>query len=119
MRILLIILMFGLPILCGAGEVYKWRDKYGNIHYSDVEPDNKQTAKRKIIKASGPKALTEEESKKATDCQRARSNIATLTESEVVRMDLNNDGVAEELSKEQREQQIKSMQAVATANCSQ
>jgi len=57
MRALVFVLMLSLPLAGNAAEVYKWRDKDGNIHYSDVEPP-KQTAQRKVVKNKNAKALT-------------------------------------------------------------
>ena len=60
MRALVLILMFSFPLMCNAGQVYKWRDNTGNIHYSDVEPTKLQ-AQRKVVKAKDAKPLTPEQ----------------------------------------------------------
>ena len=114
MRLLVLILILCLPVIGSAGQVYKWRDKYGTTHYSDIEPVD-QSAQRKSIKAKRVKAL----SPKEMACENARNNLKTFANSSVVQMDLNNDGVLEDLSAEQIAQQTKAMQAAVVANCSQ
>lgn len=118
MRILITIFLLVLPLLCSAGQVYKWRDKYGNIHYSDVEPANQNTqrkdVKTTIPKETAPVVLTD----KQIACERARNNLKALAESETVQMDLDNDGKAELLTDAQRAQQTTAMEAAVTANCS-
>lgn len=121
MRIFIIILLFSLPMLCNAGQVYKWRDKNGNIHYSDVEPAD-QKAQRKTLKAEKAKELAPVAApltEKQISCERARTNLKILATREIVQMDLDKDGKAEELSAEQRAQQSTAMQKAVDSNCSQ
>ncbi|MGH8108482.1 MAG: DUF4124 domain-containing protein [Arenimonas sp.] len=113
MRILIIILMLAIPVLSQAGQVYKWRDKNGNVHYSDVEPANQKAQNKTPKKPAGPKPMTEKEA----ECARLQGYVKVLTDSEVVKMDLNNDGVVEELNSAQRAEQTKLMQERAAASC--
>lgn len=115
MRILIFIFILSLPVLCDAGQVYKWRDRDGNVYYSDVEPNN-QSTQRKIVKAKDP--IPAPLTAKELACERARNNIKTLAESDTVQMDLDKDGKLELLSAEQRAQQMKAMEAAVAANCS-
>lgn len=113
MRVLIFIFIFSLPALCSAQQVFKWRDKNGNTHYSDVEPAS-QNAQRKVLKAPPQnKVLTESE----LACERAKLNLKVLTESEIVQMDLNNDGKLEQLNTEQRAQQTEVMKTAIKAKC--
>ena len=114
MRILIIILMLAIPMLGQAGQVYKWRDKNGNVHYSDIEPNN-QKAQNKTVKATGPKAMTPKEA----ECAKLEGYVKVLTDSEIVKMDLNHDGVVEELTDAQRAEQTKAMKERAAASCTQ
>lgn len=128
MRAFVLILMFSFPLFCNAAEVYKWRDKDGNIHYSDVEPP-KQDAQRKSVKARQAKPLTADEqaAKEKADklalqkaaCDKAKQNVATITDARNTRisMDLDNDGKPEELTAEQRAAQVERMKATATLSC--
>ena len=126
MRALVLILMFSFPLLCNAGEIYKWRDKDGNIHYSDVEPA-KQTAQRKVVKPKSTKALSPEEqaakdkadkaAEKASACSVAQSRVKIITSTNNIQMDLNNDGKPESLTPEQYAQQTEILKAQANIQC--
>jgi len=126
MRALVLILMISFPLLCHAGEIYKWRDKDGNIHYSDVEPA-KQAAERKVVKPKHTKPLTSYEiaekarTDKAANCETAKKNYSSISNASNARvmMDLNNDGKAEVLTPEQRSAQTELMKAAVTIDCAQ
>ena len=130
MRALVLMLMICFPLLGNAAEVYKWRDKNGNIHYSDVEPA-KQSAQRKTVKNKTAKALTPEEqaakakadkaAAKTAACDSAKKNVATITDSKYtsISMDLNGDGKPEDITPEQRAAQTEVMKAAVTINCAQ
>ena len=126
MRILILVLIFALPGICHSGEVYKWRDKNGNIHYSDVEPP-KQQAERKVVKSKTDKPLTAEQlaakekaaeaARKAAACEFAQSRMKIITGSSNITMDLNNDGVPETLTPAQRAAQADLIKAEVTVQC--
>jgi hypothetical protein len=130
MRALVLVLMICCPLIGNAAEVYKWRDKDGNIHYSDVEPA-KQTAQRKTLKNKSAKALTPEEqaakdkadkiAAKTAACDGAKKNVATISDPKntKITMDLNGDGKPEDITPEQRAAQTEVMKAAVTINCSQ
>lgn len=128
MRILIFILMLGFPFLCHAGQVYKWRDKDGNIQYSDVEPA-KESSQRKVVKAKDAKPLTAEEkaakdkadkaAARKAECDKAKANVATISGTSKILMDLDKDGKPEELTPEQRASQTEVMKAAVTINCTQ
>ncbi len=130
MRVLVFVLLLSLPALCNAGQVYKWRDKDGNIHYSDVEPP-KQDAQRKNVKNKNPKAMTPEElaakakadklAAKKASCDQSKQNVATITDSKYAKitMDIDGDGKPDELTPAQRASQTEVLKAVVTVNCSQ
>ena len=128
MRTLVLILMISFPLLSSAAEVYKWRDKDGNIHYSDVEPA-KQTAQRKVVKATDGKPLTPEQlaakekadkaKARQAECDKAKANVAIISGKGKVLMDLNNDGKPLELTPEQRASQTELLKAAVVINCTQ
>jgi Domain of unknown function (DUF4124) len=130
MRAFVLILMICFPLLGNAAEVYKWRDKNGNIHYSDVEPA-KQAAQRKTVKNKSVKPLTPDEqaakakaekvAAKTAACDGAKKNVATITDpnNKIISMDLDGDGKSEDITPEQRAAQTEVMKAAVTINCSQ
>ncbi len=128
MRIFVFVLVLLFPLLSHAAEVYKWRDKDGNIHYSDVEPA-KQSSERKVVKAKDGKPLTPEQlaAKEKADkaklrkaeCDKAKANVTTISGTGKILMDLNNDGKPEELTPEQRASQTEIMKAAVIINCTQ
>jgi hypothetical protein len=130
MRILLLILLLSFPLLCNAAEVYKWRDKDGNIHYSDVEPP-KQNALRKVVKNKPAKVLSpaEQAAKEKADkvaanaaaCDGAKKNVAAISDTKnvIITMDLDGDGKSEEITAAQRTTQTERMKASVILNCSQ
>lgn len=128
MRALVLILMLSFPLLCSAAEVYKWRDKDGNIHYSDVEP-SKQSTERKVVKAKDGKPLTPEQQAakdkadkakvRQAQCDKAKANVATISGTGKILMDLNGDGKPEEITPEQRASQTEVMKAAVVINCTQ
>ncbi len=128
MRALVLILMLSFPLLCSAGEVYKWRDKDGNIHYSDVEPP-KQPTERKVVKAKDGKPLTPEQQAakdkadkakvRQAECDKAKANVTTISGTSKILMDLNGDGKPEEITPEQRASQTEVMKAAVVINCTQ
>jgi len=130
MRALVLILMICFPLLGTTAEVYKWRDKDGNIHYSDVEPA-KQSAQRKTVKNKTTKVLTPEEqaakdkadkaAAKVAACDGAKKNAAAITDVKNTRitMDLDGDGKPEEITPEQRTAQTERMKATVILNCTQ
>lgn len=130
MRALVLILMICFPLFGSAAEVYKWRDKDGNMNYSDVEPP-KQTAERKTVKNKTAKVLTPEEqaakdksdkaAAKTAACDGAKKNVATISDGKntVITMDLDGDGKPEEITAAQRAAQTERMKATVTLNCTQ
>jgi hypothetical protein len=129
MRVLVLLLMISFPLLCNA-EVYKWRDKDGNIHYSDTQPPT-QTVQHKIVKNKTAKALTPEQqaakdkadkaAAKTAACDGAKKNVATISDAKntKITMDLNGDGKPEDITPEQRAAQTEVMKAAVTINCAQ
>jgi len=128
MRILVMILILSFPLLSSAAEVYKWRDKDGNIHYSDVEPA-KQTTERKVVKAKDGKPLTPEQlaakekadkaKARQAECEKSKANVALISGNGKILMDLNNDGKPVEITPEQRASQTELLKAAVVINCTQ
>jgi Domain of unknown function (DUF4124) len=123
MRILIFILVLCLPALCCASQVYKWRDQSGNIHYSDIEPID-QTAQNKRIKPSGPKPVTPDQAKLASQkalCDAATKNYVAISNpnNTVIKMTLGDDGISKALTPEQRVTQTEILKARVTISCTQ
>jgi hypothetical protein len=128
-----LILALGLALLLApsaeATRFYKWVDENGVTHYSDSPPEHgryEQIQTRDPVSRledlpldeddaedegaqpapappAGPQTLSEA---RRINCETARTNLATLTSFEVIRMDLDGDGQLDTLSAEQRQDQI-------------
>ena len=96
-----------------AGEVYKWTDEKGVVHYGDAPPEGSAATKvavREIRAADEPAAPAEaakpEEKPAAptaqSNCDIAKRNLETLVKAPRVEMDNDGDGKPEPLSDEQR-----------------
>jgi hypothetical protein len=61
-RILLLIVLFVLPGLV-FGQVYKWTDKEGNVHFGDSPPDDADTIQLNTARTPSPEQVQEAQSK--------------------------------------------------------
>jgi len=113
----LLALMLSVPLQ--AQSVYKWTDEKGVVHYSDQPPPDQAKAERLQIRtltvqreegrveASQAQDGDDGEPKRESPaCASARHNLVVLENNDIVRMDLDGDGEAEELTQEQREAEL-------------
>lgn len=99
-----------------AQAVYKWTDEKGVVHYSDQPPPDSQASERININALGRRTSAQEETAASAGdaaerpdsaaCTTARQNLVVFENNDVIRMDLDGDGTAEELTAEQRDQEL-------------
>jgi hypothetical protein len=100
-----------------AQAVYKWTDEKGVVHYSDQPPPDSQAAERLNIKTLGRHRMDAQQEAEANAdetserpdsaaCTTARQNLVVFENNDVIRMDLDGDGTSEELTPEQREQEL-------------
>ncbi len=117
-----------------AGEVYKWTDEDGVVHYTDSPPEGKPFTTKEVktpvvpAPAPAPEAAT---STKATgtppaeatktpaqrNCDIARKNLENLNAHENITADRNNDGVQEPLTAEERATEIKRSESLIAVYC--
>lgn len=99
-----------------AQTVYKWTDEKGVVHYSDQPPPASQASEQININTLGRRTSTQEEAAGSAGdaaeqpdspaCTTARQNLVVFENNDVIRMDLDGDGTSEELTPEQRDQEL-------------
>jgi hypothetical protein len=120
-----------------VGEVYKWTDENGVVHYTDSPPEGKPFTTKEVkapsvpAPAPAPEADATTEAPAATgtppadaakspeqrNCEIARKNFETLSANENITADRNNDGVPEPLTAEQRTAELKRSESLIAAYC--
>lgn len=113
------LLLVALPAV--SGELYKWTDANGVVHYSDAPPPAGQYQTR-TIKQSVASAGNDEQSTKAPEesanCTIARGNLALLQGDQPVGADTDKDGTPDStLTPEQRANQTKLAEAAIDVHC--
>lgn len=104
-----------------AQQVYKWVDQDGTVHFTDSPPDESVGAERVVLRGSVSTTITQVEQRGMTAdevdllytpdqriaaCRQARANQETLRVMPVVTMDKDGDGTAEELTEEEKAEQL-------------
>jgi hypothetical protein len=118
-----------------VGEVYKWTDENGVVHYTDSPPEGKPFTTKEVKAASAPAPAPEAgetpEAPAATgtppaeaaktpaqrNCDIARKNLENLNAHENITADRNNDGVQEPLTAEERATEIKRSESLIAVYC--
>lgn len=117
-----------------AGEVYKWTDEKGVVHYTETPPPDRDFEKKKVdaapaatpeaAAAPAPAAAPQDGSQAAapespiqSNCATARTNVDQLERNKDVRVDLNGDGQAEILTEEQHAAELKRNRALVEIYC--
>lgn len=113
------LLLVALPVV--SGELYKWTDANGVVHYSDAPPPAGQYQTR-TIKQPVASAGNDEQSTKApaesANCTIARGNLALLQGDQPVGADTDKDGTPDStLTPEQRANQTKLAEAAIDVHC--
>lgn len=109
----LIAALLASPALLQAQVAYKWTDANGVVHYSDQPPAEGIRAERISVRAPAAASQGEDEGASQAEakeenaaCTTARQNLQVFETYQVIRMDLDGDGEAEELTPEQREREM-------------
>lgn len=102
-----------------AQQFFIWRDANGVRHYSDSPPPHNKYAERTIRERRKPEATAPNAIPASTHpaCTRARANIAVFANNDTVRMDRNNDGVAELLNDAERAAELNRATTAARISC--
>jgi hypothetical protein len=106
------VLLLGLPLAGlpwsqgSAGEIYKWTDDKGKVHYSDKPPEQTEFERRAIPSEPQRPQSTAAAPPPTPECALARKNLDTLENNPVVLMDTNGDGEAERLEGESLQARI-------------
>lgn len=113
-----------------AGEVYKWTDDKGVVHYTDAPPEGRDFEKKKAVApppATAPEAAADEAKAAAgpaapqgtakANCEAARRNVENMERFAEISMDRDGDGTPEKLTAEQREEELKRHRALADLYC--
>ena len=135
-----LILVIGLVSLSSASAgdpVYMWKDSSGQSHYSQTPPEGQ---KFKILKTSGRESANAYADETSTDangqkshqenpnptkgqterkkyCDAARVSVNQLENSAAVKMDINGDGKAVNLTAEQQSQQLENARKQVSVLC--
>jgi hypothetical protein len=125
-RLLFLCVALTLAAIGTAGEMYKWTDEKGQVHYTDQPPPEDKPFEKREIKAE-PVANTPTAADKGSapagagkpsaGCERARMNLNTFEKSTAVQMDVDGDGNPESLDAEQRERELQRTRDLVKALC--
>jgi hypothetical protein len=120
--------LFAASTAQAAGEVYKWKDDAGVVHYTDAPPDGRSFEKMKTAapKPAEPAAPAEPAKPAApaappgtaqANCEAARRNVENMERFAEISMDRDGDGTSEKLTPEQREEELRRHRALADLYC--
>jgi hypothetical protein len=124
-----------------AGQIYKWVDAQGNVHFGSQPPEGQEAAsvnpnisqpkatppaskpstgdagkaEQEAIDEKVKQEVAREESNRKENCEKARYNLAQLKNNPRVRMEMN--GEIRKLSEEERQAQIAESEKAVTENC--
>jgi len=135
-RLLLAVLFLASPLVL-AEQFYKWQDDKGVWHYSAKPPKDQPADKLSVHTQAGRGADEGDEGDdeegdgdaakaaaagtgetiESINCKAARNNLETLNNNPVVSKDLDGDGVAENLSLEQHQEEIAFAERQIAAFC--
>jgi len=138
-----VLTIFSLTGTLSAGEVYKWTDKNGTIHYSDIQPTNtpSKNIKIKAGKSSKTRTSVQEQAKTLNEtksqqlaiqaqnlqdetykrendarCQTLRDNLIKFKENS--RIKINDNGTLRFLTPEEINTKTKQYQQILKDECS-
>ena len=125
-------LLAWLPAAHAATQVYKWVDENGVTHYTDTPPkEGWQYEERVVLDATAVEPMPADAAAAASqaakptgpsmkgNCEIARKNVDTLTNSPVVTMDRDGDGASEALDTTQRAAELARAQDLVKVYCTE
>jgi hypothetical protein len=128
----LALLSFVAASAAHAGEVYKWTDDKGVVHYTETPPPGRDFEKKKVAASKpatpapatatqpgGAAAPAPAQGSTEANCIAARRNVENLERFDEISMDRDGDGKPEKLTPEQKDEEIKRSQALANLYCPQ
>ena len=139
----LALLLLCLPALAAAGEIHRWVDAQGRVHYTQTPPPGAKTERQREAPAVGSspaqaaiqgynaeaskvaearaKATAKQEAeaqRRAELCQRAQTNLATLENRPPNRvMTVDAEGQRSRMDEQQYNTALAESRAVASKNC--
>lgn len=110
-----------IALLCAAaqaGEVYKWVDKDGVVHYGDQPKHEAETVQlRNADAAQGAEPETDQaQAARAAECQRKRAQLESYRNASTIK-ETDNLGRTREYSSEERERLITLTEQQVAAAC--
>jgi hypothetical protein len=102
-------------------QVYKWVDKDGTVHFTDSPPPDSVGAEKVVLRGNVQSTIVDVEQRgissdevdmlytpeqRTAACDQSRANRTTLTNMAVVTMDKDGDGTVEELTDEEKAEQL-------------
>lgn len=114
-----------------AGEVYKWTDDKGVVHYTDAPPQNRDFEKKQTrvpppatpvaptdaAPSGGAAANAPAQGSMDANCSAARRNVENLERFDEISMDRDGDGKPEKLTPEQKDEELKRSKALVELYC--
>ena len=131
-RIIVALCALALAVPAAAQQVYKWVDKDGTVHFTDSPPDETVGAERVVLRGNVQSVITEVEQRGMTPdeidllytpeqrqaaCEQALANRNTLRTMPVVSKDKDGDGVPDELTEDERAQEMQRADSQVTLLC--
>jgi hypothetical protein len=131
-RFIVALCALALAVPAAAQQVYKWVDKDGTVHFTDSPPDETVGAERVVLRGNVQSVITEVEQRGMTPdeidllytpeqrqaaCQQALANRSTLRTMPVVSKDKDGDGVPDELTEEEKAQEMERADSQVTLLC--
>ena len=111
-----------------AGEVYKWTDDEGRVHYTDAPPDGRDYERIKVRgvvaradaqpEADAPAAEAKPAAPtRQSNCEIAKKNLETFRTSTAISMDRDGDGTPEPLDDAERAKELARNEELARLLC--
>lgn len=131
-RYIVALCALALALPASAQQVYKWVDKDGTVHFTDSPPDETVGAERVVLRGNVQSTITEVEQRGMTPdeidllytpeqrqaaCEQALANRNTLRTMPVVSKDKDGDGVPDELTDEEKAQEMERADNQVTLLC--
>jgi hypothetical protein len=122
-RVLIAVTALALAGPAFGQQVYKWVDKDGTVHFTDSPPADSVGAEKVVLRGNVQSTIVDVDpeqrgissdevdmlytpEQRTAACDQSRANRTTLTNMAVVTMDKDGDGTVEELTDEEKAEQL-------------